>query len=170
MTDVVHTSWTRESRDKQSTLLEHQHRRKTRGRAQRDHGTTRRRPSHDLHPRLLPTRDRLLRTSLLQRRPNPSPRRPRRLLTRLRSHWPRPELNPNYMAAGPDEPLIDQRIPPLFAQRRGAKRGSQGGIRPMMRDPTVIPAKARTRGERMDGWTTQLPQRSDPHTGSGIIF
>ena len=41
---------TREPREKQSTSLEHQHRRKARRRAQRNHGNARRRPSHDLHP------------------------------------------------------------------------------------------------------------------------
>ena len=98
---------TREPRELQSTSLEHQHRRNARRRAQRDHGNPHQRLSHDVHPKLLPTRDRLLRTPLLQRRHNPSPRRPQRLLPRLRRTRPRPHPKPRLRGGGPDKSLID---------------------------------------------------------------
>ena len=50
--------------------------------------------------KLLPTRNRLLRTPLLQRRPNPSPRRPQRHLPRVGRTRPRPRTEPRLHSGG----------------------------------------------------------------------
>ena len=85
----------------------HQHRRKARGRAQRDHGNAHRRPSHDLHPNFyrleiayseLPYYNAALTPAL-------DVRNGFYHVSEAPGHGQ--ELNPDYIAAGPNKSLID---------------------------------------------------------------
>ena len=87
----------------------------------------RRRPSHDVHPQLLPTRDRLLRTPLLQRHPTPN-RHPQRLLPRLRRIRSRPHPKPRLHSRRPQQ--IPNRLnqTPLSCNEGGAGAKRQRGM------------------------------------------
>ena len=76
-------------------------------RRHRTHHHGRRRPSHYVHPKLLPTRNRLLRTPLLQRRPTPQIDVRNGFYHVSDSPGLGHELNPDYVAAEPDKSLID---------------------------------------------------------------